>query len=171
MLPIQILLNNFLYDLSQVAIPADNVDDDWLKKPRRWNLDFVKKFMYFFGPVSSMFDFLTFFILLAVFAAPESVFQTGWFVESLATQVLVVHIIRTRKIPFVQSRAGKYLLAGTFAAVAAGWIIPFTPLGGFFGFQPLPLPLALALAGISATYLVVAEIAKRIFYRRHFEMF
>ena len=120
MLPIQILLNNFMYDISQVAIPADNVDKDWLQKPRRWNLQFIKKFMYFFGPISSIFDFLTFFVLFYLFSASEGIFQTGWFMESLATQVLVVHIIRTRQIPFIQSRASKYLLGSTFALLPSG---------------------------------------------------
>jgi Mg2+-importing ATPase len=170
MLPIQILLNNFLYDLSQVAIPADNVDDDWLKKPRRWNLEFIKKFMYFFGPISSLFDFVTFFVLFGLFSSTEGTFQTGWFMESLATQVLVVHIIRTRGIPFVQSRAGKWLLASTFVCVAIGWIIPYTVVGEFFKFQPLPWPLALAIVGIVITYLILAEAAKRVFYRKYFKI-
>jgi Mg2+-importing ATPase len=167
MLPIQILLNNFLYDFSQVTIPADNVDGDWLKKPRRWDLGFIKKFMYFFGPISSLFDFLTFFILFNLFSASEGMFQTGWFMESLATQVLVIHIIRTRKIPFVQSRAGKYLLASTIGCVALGWLIPYTVIGGFFKLQPLPLPLAAALAAIVCGYLAVVQLAKNYFYRRH----
>ncbi|MFA6375843.1 MAG: magnesium-translocating P-type ATPase [Candidatus Paceibacterota bacterium] len=170
MLPIQILLNNFLYDFSQVMIPTDNVDDDWLKKPHRWNLDFIKKFMYFFGPVSSLFDFLTFFVLYFLFSSSESLFQTGWFMESLATQVLVIHFIRTRKLPFVQSRASKYLLASTLVCVAIGWIIPFTALGSFFKFQAPPLAMMLAITAIVATYLLLVETLKRFFFRRYFKM-
>lgn len=168
MLPIQILLNNFLYDLSQVTIPADNVDEDWLKKPHRWNIDFIKKFMLFFGPVSSMFDFMTFFVLFRLFSSSENVFQTGWFMESLATQVLVIHMIRTRKTPFAESRASKYLMASTLACVALGWLIPYTALGGFFRFQPLPLSLVVVLALIVGCYLAVVEGVKRFFYRRYF---
>ena len=170
MLPIQILLNNFLYDLSQVTIPTDNVDNDWLKKPHRWNLDFIKKFMYFFGPVSSLFDFLTFFMLYRLFASSESLFQTGWFMESLATQILVIHFIRTRRLPFVESRAGKYLMISTLACVAVGWIIPFTALGRFFKFQAPPASMVAAIIGIVIVYLAVVEVVKRFFYRRYFKM-
>jgi len=170
MLPIQILLNNFLYDLSQITIPADNVDSDWLRKPHRWNLDFIKKFMYFFGPISSLFDFLTFFILYKIFSLPEPLFQTGWFIESLATQVLVIHVIRTRKLPFIESRPSKYLLVSTLACVATGWLIPYTPIGGYFGFQPLPVPLLGAIALIVFGYLVLVEAVKKIFYRRYFKI-
>jgi len=169
-LPTQLLLNNFLYDSSQLAISADNVDAEWLKKPRRWNLDFIKKFMYFFGPVSSIFDFLTFFVLFNLFSASEGLFQTGWFMESLATQVLVVHVIRTQRVPFLQSRASKFLTAGSFVVVMLGWAIPYTPVGAFFKFQPLPLSLLLVIAAIVVGYLVLAEAAKRIFYKRYFKL-
>jgi Mg2+-importing ATPase len=170
MLPIQILLNNFLYDLSQVAIPMDNVDGEWLQKPRRWSLEFIKKFMYFFGSISSLFDFLTFFILFNILAASEGMFQTGWFMESLATQVLVIHVIRTRRLPFIQSRAGKFLLASTLVCVAVGWTIPFTALGRFFKFQPLTWPAVAAIALIVLGYLVIAQVAKGFFYRRYFKL-
>lgn len=169
MLPIQILLNNFLYDFSQVTIPADNVDDDWLKKPRRWNLDFIKKFIYFFGPISSFFDFLTFFVLFNLLSASEGMFQTGWFMESLATQILVIHLIRTQKIPFIQSRPSRYLLASTVACVAIGWVIPYTKIGHFFQFQPLPLHLIAAIAAIVIGYLAIVQVAKRYFFRRYFK--
>jgi Mg2+-importing ATPase len=170
MLPIQILLNNFLYDLSQITIPFDNVDKEWVQKPHRWNLQFIKKFMYFFGPVSSLFDFVTFFILFKVFAASEPLFQTGWFMESLATQVFVIHIIRTKQVPFVQSRPSKYLLASTIFCVALGWVIPSTVIGKFFQFKPLPLEMIAAIVLIVAVYLVLVEAVKRIFYRRHFNL-
>jgi Mg2+-importing ATPase len=167
MLPIQILLNNFLYDLSQVAIPLDRVDKEWVQKPRRWNLAFIKKFMYFFGPISSVFDFLTFFLLYKIFGASEGLFQTGWFMESLATQVLVIHVIRTKQIPFLQSWPSKFLLASTILCVAAGWLIPVSPLGRYFHFVPLSLPMIGAIIVIVAVYLVIVEAMKRMFYRRY----
>jgi Mg2+-importing ATPase len=170
-LPTQLLLNNFLYDVSQLTISTDNVDPDWMRKPRRWNLEFIKKFMYFFGPLSSIFDFITFFALFNLFSASEGLFQTGWFMESLATQILVVHVIRTRQVPFAQSRASKYLVASTFVCVALGWLIPYTAVGAFFKFQPLPLPLVLMIVAIVFGYLALAEFAKRIFYKRYFKIF
>jgi len=168
MLPIQVLLNNFIYDISQVTIPLDNVDKEWIQKPRRWNLQFIKKFMYFFGPISSFFDFTTFFVLFYVFHVSESIFQTGWFMESLATQALVIHFIRTRQLPFIQSTASKYLLLSTILCVAIGWIIPFTFIGKFFKFQPLPPIIIIAIVLIVAVYLIFIEVGKRIFYKRHF---
>jgi P-type Mg2+ transporter len=170
MLPIQILLNNFLYDLSQVTIPADNVDSDWLKKPHHWNIDFIKKLMLFFGPVSSIFDFMTFFVLYGLLASSESALQTGWFMESLATQILVIHFIRTRKVPFIQSRAAKYLMVSTFACVILGWVIPYTALGSFFRFEPLSAGIVGAIILIVAAYLAVVETVKRFFYRRYFKL-
>jgi Mg2+-importing ATPase len=154
-----------------VTIPADNVDEDWLNRPRRWNLKFIKKFMYCFGPISSIFDFLTFFVLLCIANASESVFQTGWFMESLATQILVIHIIRTKKIPFLQSRASKYLMLSTIACVFAGWIIPFTFIGEFFKFQPLPWPVVLSITAIVLIYLFVVETVKKIFYKKYAKIF
>ena len=165
MLPIQILLNNFIYDFSQITIPSDKVDPIWIARPRKWDINFIKRFMYVFGPISSVFDFLTFFVLFSVFKADRSVFQTGWFMESLATQTLVIHIIRTRQIPFLQSRASGFLLFSTFFAVAVGWIIPFTSIGRFFKFSPLPFPILLTIAGLVLAYLLLVEIAKRLFYK------
>jgi P-type Mg2+ transporter len=167
MLPLQILLNNFIYDFSQITIPSDNVDRDWIDKPKRWDLKFIKKFMLVFGPISSLFDFITFFVLFFIFHASAGMFQTGWFVESLATQTLIIHVIRTKKTPFIESKPSVYLLLSTIACVALGWIIPLTPIGKFFGFMPLPPVIYFAITGIVITYLVVIEIAKRIFYR-HF---
>lgn len=169
MLPIQVLLNNFLYDLSQIAIPMDNVDKEWIQKPRRWDLKFVKRFMYFFGPISSLFDFITFFILFKIFGASEPLFQTGWFMESLATQVLVIHVIRTRQAPFLKSTASKFLLASTIFCVGFGWIIPSTAIGKFFRFQPLPLSVLATIVVVVMAYLILAELMKRIFYRRYLE--
>ena len=167
MLPIQILLNNFIYDFSQVTIPSDKVDEDWVRQPRKWDIGFVKKFMVVFGPVSSVFDLLTFFILFGVFKLGASAFQTGWFLESLATQTLVIHIIRTKHIPFIQSRASKALLFSTLMAVAVGWALPLTPLGRVFRFSALPLPILLAIAGLVLSYLVLVEVIKRAFYKRY----
>ena len=167
MLPIQILLNNFIYDFSQITIPSDNVDKDWINKPKRWNLRFIKKFMYIFGPISSLFDFITFFILFFVMHASAGVFQTGWFIESLATQTLIIHFIRTKKTPFVDSMPSIYLLISTIVCVAVGWIIPITPVGKFFGFEPLPWFMYLAIIGIVISYFIVVEIVKRIFYKNN----
>jgi Mg2+-importing ATPase len=141
MQPLQVLANNLLYDFSQVPIPTDAVDPEDLRHPRRWELDRVKKFMFLFGPISSIFDYTTFAILWFVFHAANNprLFQTGWFVESLLTQTLIIHIIRTNKIPFVQSRASAPLLATTAAIMAVGIILPYTPLAGPLQFTPLPL--------------------------------
>ncbi len=167
MLPVQILLNNLLYDCSQVTLPIDNVDKDWLLKPRRWNFSYIKQFMLTMGPVSSLFDVMTFLVLFFVFHANASLFQTGWFMESIATQTLVIHVIRTRKLPFIESMPGKALLASTFAAVVIAWIIPYTPIGAYFQFTPMPFGIALAIVGIVAVYLVCVEIVKRFFFARH----
>jgi Mg2+-importing ATPase len=165
MLPIQILLNNFIYDFSQITIPSDKVDAGWLLKPRKWNLHSVKKFMWIFGPLSSLFDFLTFFILFSVFHLSGSTFQTGWFMESLATQTLVIHIIRTREIPVFQSRASKLLTLSTFACVLTGWLLPFTPIGKIFQFSPPPLPVLIVIVVLVICYLLLVEGIKRIYYR------
>lgn len=166
MLPPQILLNNFLYDTSQLTLATDAVDRNLVKKPPRWDIKFVKKFMIVFGPVSSIFDFATFGLLLLVFHLPESQFQTGWFIESLATQVLVIYVIRTRLIPLIQSRPSTLLFLNTSIAVVIGWIIPFVGLGAFFAFAPLPLPVLLGIAGIVFVYLIVTEMVKRVFFAR-----
>lgn len=165
MLPIQILLNNFLYDLGQLTIPNDNVDPEYLKKPKKWDIRFVRKFMIVFGPISSIFDFTTFFVMYILFSHNPSGFQTAWFMESLATQTLVIHIIRTRKIPFLQSRASIALIVSTSAMVILGWLIPFSSIGHLFSFTPLPGYAILILVGIVLVYLMVVEIGKRFFYR------
>jgi Mg2+-importing ATPase len=167
MLPIQILLNNLLYDFSQITIPSDDVDEEYTRSPKRWNIHFIKRFMYLFGPISSCFDFVTFFILYAVLHADAQTFQTGWFLESLATQTLVIHIIRTRRIPFLQSRASKWVFLSTFSCVVIGWILPYTALGRYFGFIPLPLPVLFTIASIVLVYMCIVEFAKRYFYRHN----
>lgn len=165
MLPIQILLNNLLYDVSQIAIPTDNVDSEYIQRPKKWDMKFIRNFMFTFGPISSLFDFITFYILFVVFKASAPTFQTGWFLESLATQTLIIHIIRTRQIPFIQSRASVYLMLTTFLVVALGWILPYTTIGKYFAFVPLPTPVLITIAGIVGTYIVFVELGKRIAYR------
>jgi Mg2+-importing ATPase len=167
MLPVQILLNNFIYDFSQITIPADNVDEEFIQKPKRWNMKFIKMFMILLGPISSVFDIITFILLFFVFKVTPAQFQTGWFIESIATQTLVIHVIRTKKIPFIQSTANWKLLLTSISCVVLAWIIPFTPIGEFFRFQPLPLHIMLAIVGLVVVYLVLVEFAKRLFYTKY----
>ncbi|CAN5710553.1 magnesium-translocating P-type ATPase [soil metagenome] len=164
MLPTQILLNNFLYDFSEVAIPLDEVDPEELRLPRVMDMDFIRNFMLVIGPISSAFDFLTFYVMLSVLKADEKLFQTGWFVESLCTQVLVIFIIRTRGNPF-KSRAHPVLAATSLAMVAIGALLPWTPLGSYFGFVTPPVKFYLILAGMVLIYLTMVELAKRGFYK------
>ncbi|MHB1091920.1 magnesium-translocating P-type ATPase [Thiobacillus sp.] len=167
MLPIQILLNNFLYDLSELAIPLDRVDEDTLARPRVWDMHFIRNFMFTLGPVSSVFDFLTFFVMLKVFQANEALFHTGWFIESIATQVLVIFIIRTRGSPLA-SRPNIWLVVLSLAVVAVAALLPWLPFAGELGFVPPPPAFYAVLAGIVAAYLAVMLWAKQLFYR-HWE--
>jgi Mg2+-importing ATPase len=167
MLPIQILLNNFLYDMSQIAIPSDRVDSEYVMKPRPWNISFIKRFMLVFGPVSSIFDFMTFGVMLFIFKAPESLFQTGWFVESLCTQTLVIYVIRTEKIPFLESRPSRFLLATSLLIVAVGIILPFSPIAGYFGFVSLPPLYFVALMLMVVAYLILVQLVKVWFIKRY----
>ena len=160
MLPVQILLNNFLYDLAQVAIPTDKVDRSFIRKPHRWDVGLIRKFMLYIGPISSVYDFLTFYILLRVFHASEQFFHTGWFVESLATQTLVIFVIRTAGNPF-RSRPSWTLTMTTLAVVLCAIAIPFTPLAAWLKFTPLPLSFFVFLAVATGTYLVLVELVKR----------
>jgi Mg2+-importing ATPase len=160
MLPTQILLNNFLYDVSQITIPTDNVDATFIHKPRRWNISFIREFMLFIGPISSIFDFLTFFVMLSIFHASEALFHTGWFVESLATQTLVLFVIRTQGNP-LRSRPSLPLTVTILAIVAIGIFLPISPLAGLLGFTPLPAGYFLFLIAATATYLLLVEIVKR----------
>lgn len=165
MLPLQILLNNFLYDVSEVPIPLDTVDDEYLRMPRHWDMHFIRNFMLVVGPVSSLFDFLTFYVLLGVLHADEALFHTGWFIESLATQVLVIFLIRTRQNP-LRSRPSRLLTLTSLVVVTVAMILPFTPIGTQIGFVPPPLQFFLILAGMVMTYLLMVEGVKRWFYRR-----
>jgi Mg2+-importing ATPase len=167
MLPIQILLNNFLYDLSQVAIPSDEVDKEYLLKSRPWNVNYIKKFMIFIGPISSIFDFVTFGVLIFVFHASQPLFNTGWFLESLCTQTLVIHIIRTGKIPFIESKPSQFLMFTSVYIVTIGLIIPFTPLGKFFGFVVPPPTYFIALLLIVVSYLFLVQIGKKWFIKKY----
>jgi Mg2+-importing ATPase len=168
MLPTQILLNNLLYDISQISIPSDNVDPALLHRPKRWQIAFIQQFMIIIGPISSIYDFLTFGVLLWVFHASTNapLFHTGWFVESMATQTLVVFVIRTAGNPF-KSRPSRPLLLSVFAIIAIAVVLPYTPLGSLLGFVPLPLSLLGAIAFLAATYLLLVHAVKSWFYRRH----
>ncbi len=166
MLPIQILLNNLIYDFSEVSIPLDNIDDDWIKRPKRWNISFIKKFMAVFGIVSSIFDFFTFYFLFYVLHVSQGVFQTAWFMESLATQILVFHVIRTKKLPILKSRASLILFFNSFICILIGWLIPFTWFGKKFKFEKLSLNIILIIIFIAFLYLIIAEITKRFFYKK-----
>jgi Mg2+-importing ATPase len=168
MTPIQVLTNNLLYDFSQTAIPTDNVDEEYLARPRKWDIGNVAKFMVYVGPVSSIFDYATFILMLVAFDAWDKpiLFQTGWFVESLLTQTLIIHIIRTNRIPFLQSHASPALLATTLIVCMMGAALPYSPLAPIFGFTPLPLLYWPAVACFLLAYAVLAHIAKTYFFRR-----
>ena len=164
MLPSQILLNNLLYDSSQLAIPTDRVDEEQLHAPSHWNVAFIRRFMLTFGPISSLFDFLTFGLMLGVLHAGPVEFRTGWFVESLATQTLIIFAIRTRRVPFIRSRPSGVLTAATFAVVAIGVALTISPLAHNLGFTPLPWQFFAALLTFTIAYLVLVEVTKRVFY-------
>lgn len=167
LLPIQILLNNFLYDLSQIAIPTDKVDDEYLMKPRTWDIGHIKKFMVFIGPISSIFDFITFGVMLFIFKSKMELFHTGWFIESLCTQTLVVYIIRTSKVPFIESRPSKFLVWTSMLIIAIGIVIPFSPLAEPFGFVRPPVMYFGALFLIVAAYLFSVYFAKNWFVKKY----
>jgi P-type Mg2+ transporter len=165
MLSVQILLNNLLYAASEVPIPLDAVDDETTVAPAHWDLRFVRNFMLVLGPISSIFDFLTFALLLLLFHAGEALFQTGWFIESLATQTLVIFVLRTRRNP-LRSRPHPALATTSLAVVAAAVALPFTPAAAWFHFVAPPPDFLLALAGMVVAYLLLAEAAKRWFFHR-----
>jgi Mg2+-importing ATPase len=164
MLPSQILLNNLLYDSSQLAIPTDNVDEDQLRNPSHWDIAFIRRFMVVFGPLSSVFDFVTFGVMLWVFHSGPAQFRSGWFVESLATQTLIIFAIRTRRIPFFRSHPSLPLTLAALGVVTVGAILPGSPLGPTLGFAPLPVGFFLALAGMVVAYMALVEAGKRLFY-------
>ncbi len=166
MLPGQILLNNLLYDSSQLAIPTDHVDAEQLKVPSHWDIGAIRRFMLLFGPISSLFDFATFGLMLFAFHAAPAEFRSGWFIESIATQTLIVFAIRTRKVPFLRSRASLPLTVSVLAVVAVGVWLPYSPVSGLLGFTPLPVQFFLALVALVLLYLVLVEIAKVWYYAR-----
>jgi len=166
MLPTQILLNNFLYDMAQVTIPTDNVDEEYIRRPQKWDISLIRNFMIFIGPISSIYDFLTFFVLLYWLHAGEAEFHTGWFVESLATQTLVLFVIRTTRNP-LRSRPSQGLVLTTLLIVAIGIAIPYTPLAKDLGFTPMPAIYFAFLGVATLTYLLLVEAAKRKLMRQH----
>ncbi len=175
MLPVQILLNNLLYDVSQSTITTDRVDDEYVERPKRWDIGYIRQFMLYMGPVSSLFDFLTFFIMIVAFNIPlvgstlhdQSLFQTAWFIESLCSQILVVFVIRTRRKPFWKSKPSKYLIVSALTILAFALILPFTPLGEIFGFIAPPSLFFIILTLLLGAYLLLAEVIKNWFFKRH----
>jgi Mg2+-importing ATPase len=168
MAPIQVLTNNLLYDFSQAAIPTDSVDEEYIAAPRRWDIGNIFKFMVFIGPISSVFDYATYAMMLFVFGAwtNPSLFQTGWFVESLLTQTLIIHIIRTARIPFFESRASAALMTTTLIICVVGIVLPFTWAGEALGFTPLPPLYWPLVAGMLIAYAVLTHLVKVWFVRR-----
>jgi Mg2+-importing ATPase len=168
MLPIQVLTNNLLYDFSQTTIPTDTVDDDWLTKPRKWDISNILRFILFIGPISSIFDYVTFYVMLHVFHAwhNPALFRTGWFMESLFTQTLIIHVIRTNKLPFIESRASWPLILSSLLIVAFGAWLPVSPLAGTLGFIPLPGKFWWLLAIMLLGYAGLTQVMKIWFIRR-----
>jgi len=166
MLPIQILLNNFLYDMSQATIPTDNVDPELVAKPCPWDVEHIKKVMFYLGPVSSVFDFITFGACIFLGVA-NPIFHTVWFLESLMTQTLVIHIVRTPKIPFLESSPSRLLLISSFAIVLLGWIIVYSPFGQYFGFIAPPPEFVAIILGIVVAYLILIQIVKMWFAKKY----
>ena len=168
MAPIQVLTNNLLYDFSQTAIPTDNVDEEYIVTPRHWDISNIFKFMVFIGPISSIFDYTTYAMMLFVFNAwtNPSLFQTGWFVESLLTQTLIIHIIRTAKIPFIESRASPALITTTIIFCVVGVTLPFTWAGSALGFTPLTALYWPFVAGMLLCYATLTHLVKLWFVRR-----
>jgi Mg2+-importing ATPase len=166
MLPIQILLNNLIYNVSEIAIPFDNVDPETVVAPLKWDIKLIERFMLVFGPVSSVFDFITFYAMLGFFHAGEVLFQTGWFIESMVTQTLVVFCIRTRRL-FFRSKPGGFLTVMNIGAIAVAIALPFLPwgVGAWFGFEAPPPLFFVFLAIATIAYLALVEISKIIFYR------
>jgi Mg2+-importing ATPase len=161
----QILLNNFLSDIPGTTIASDNVDAEWVAKPRRWDTIFIRNYMILFGLVSSVFDFATFGILLYIFHASPEEFRTGWFIESLLTELVIALVVRTRRV-FFRSRPGNLLLISTIVVIIIAIILPYLPINALFGFIPLPIPLLFAVLGLTLFYVLATEIAKKYFYAK-----
>ncbi len=165
MLPSQILLNNLLYNAGQLAIPTDRVDVEALARPAAWDMRYIRRFMSVFGPISSIFDFITFYVMLSLLHAGHVEFRTGWFVESIATQTLVVYVIRTRRVPFFKSRPSVAMILVPTGAALVGALLPYTGLAHLFGFSVLPTKFFLLLFGMVVVYLVLVEVAKHWFFQ------
>lgn len=165
--PIQIILNNFLYDFCQITIPTDKVDKEYLKKPRAWDMKFIGRFMVYFGLVSSLFDFITFGVLWFVFHASPELFRTGWFLESLGTQTLVIHIIRTSKIPFLESRPSFWLFLSSVLVILIGFVATLSPFGLNIGFAKPSLFFILILILVILIYLVTVQMVKNWFIKKY----
>jgi Mg2+-importing ATPase len=164
LLPTQILLTNFLTDLPETTIATDSVDEELVESPQRWDVGFVRNFMATFGLVSSLFDYLTFAVLLLVLNASTVQFRTGWFLESVVSATMIVLVVRTRR-PFFRSRPSTYLAFATLAVIALTLVLPYTPLAGLLGLSPVPPLFLVALSVIVVLYVLTAEVAKRAFYR------
>ncbi|MEW9095581.1 MAG: magnesium-translocating P-type ATPase [Clostridiaceae bacterium] len=169
MMPIQILTNNLLYDVSQIAIPTDSVDEEWIAKPRKWAVDEIKRYIVHIGPISSIFDYTTYFIMLYVFNAwnNPALFQTGWFLESLFTQTLIIHVIRTNKIPFIQSKASKSLMITSLLIVSLGTFLVNSPIASAFGFTKLPALYYALLALILFCYVLLTQMVKMWYIKKY----
>ncbi|MFW8609910.1 cation transporting ATPase C-terminal domain-containing protein [Rhizobium beringeri] len=168
MAPLQVLANNLLYDFSQTTIPTDSVDQEYLTHPRKWEIGNIMRFMLFIGPISSIFDYATYFTMLFVFDAwtNAALFQTGWFVESILTQTLIIHVIRTARKPFIESWASPPLIISTIIICAIAIALPYSPLAGPLGFQPLPVLYWPIIASFLVAYAVLTTIVKTWFIRR-----
>ncbi|WP_197509490.1 cation transporting ATPase C-terminal domain-containing protein, partial [Mycobacterium sp. E3247] len=171
MLPSQILLNNLLYDSSQLAIPSDRVDEEQQNAPSHWNVAFIRRFMLTFGPINSLFDFLTFGFMVGILHAGEVAFHTGWFLENILTQTFIVFAIRTRRVPFLRSRPGALLSVTLMSVDVIGIALTVTPLGRKLGFTPLPWQFYVALAMFIVVYLVLVDLTKKVFYSEPMRVF
>jgi Mg2+-importing ATPase len=171
MLPMQLLVQNLLYDISQIAIPFDNVDAELVRFPQKWNPSDIGRFMVFFGPVSSVFDITTYCVMWFIFSANsvehQTLFQSGWFIEGLMTQTLVVHMIRTRKIPFIESRPGAALFVMTVLIMALGIFLPMGPLASYFKMETLPIGYFWILAAILGSYILLTQFMKNFYTKRY----
>jgi P-type Mg2+ transporter len=165
-----VLLNNFLYDLSQTSIPTDQVDPEYLTTPRPWNIKAIQRYMFFIGPLSSIFDFMTFGVMIFIFkctVATQDLFHTGWFIESLVSQTLIIYVIRTVKKPIIESRPSGFLVLTSLLIIAFALIIPLTPLGGYFGFVVPSAKFFLILEGMMAAYLGLVYFVQQWFVRKY----
>jgi Mg2+-importing ATPase len=170
MLPVHLLIQNLLYDVSQISIPWDRMDEEFIQKPKKWDAGSVSRFMLFIGPISSIFDFATFAVMFFVFKANtvehQTLFQSGWFIEGLLSQTLIIHMIRTRKIPFIQSWAATPVVALTSLIMVIGILIPFSPFAAALKMQPLPLSYFPWLIAILISYCLLTQLVKNWFIKK-----